>query len=343
MRFGTVCMWRDEVEPYRERVRYAEEVGFEVVANGDSQSVYRDLYVGLAVAAEATDRALIGPMVTNALTRHPAVAASAIHAVDSLSGHRAIFGFGSGDSAVRNIGLAPARLVEMESYLKAFRELQREGTTTWQGATVKVQNLSREIPIWMTAEGPRTLQLAGALADVVVLHSGTADEAVRWAIDNLHQGAVAAGRDPEAIEVWMMLKTSLADTRDEAIAGVKMGLAGSAHHAYHYSIEQKGVPTDLIGPIQELIRRYDPTDHEIHYGRNADLSDELGVTDFLADAFGLIGTAEECRAKLQRLERVGVHGVILPAIGPDPMDLIHRVGRDLIPALAPAASGVGTA
>ena len=57
MRFGTVCMWRDNLSAYKERVVLAEQLGFEVIADGDTQSVYRDVYVGLAVSAGITENA----------------------------------------------------------------------------------------------------------------------------------------------------------------------------------------------------------------------------------------------------------------------------------------------
>ena len=64
--------------------RLAEAVGFALVGVADSQSVFREMYTTMALCAQATQRVLIGPTVTNPITRHPAVAASGIATIDAV-------------------------------------------------------------------------------------------------------------------------------------------------------------------------------------------------------------------------------------------------------------------
>ncbi|MDQ1396531.1 MAG: 5,10-methylenetetrahydromethanopterin reductase, partial [Acidimicrobiaceae bacterium] len=132
-KFGTVCLWRGDPEAYVREVEIADDVGYEMICGGDSQSVYRELYVSLAVAAVHTRRARLGPMVTNPITRHPAVTASAIASVDELSNGRAILGIGTGDSAIRNLGERAARLAELRAYIVALKGLLRGETVEWRG------------------------------------------------------------------------------------------------------------------------------------------------------------------------------------------------------------------
>ena len=73
--------------------------------------------MSLTVAALETERVQIGPSVTNPLTRHPAVMASAIASLHELSGGRAFLGIGTGDSAILNLGLRPARLRALREYV----------------------------------------------------------------------------------------------------------------------------------------------------------------------------------------------------------------------------------
>ena len=56
----------------------AERWGFDGLLLADSENLVGDPYVELALAAQATERLRLGPAVTNPLTRHPAVTASAI-------------------------------------------------------------------------------------------------------------------------------------------------------------------------------------------------------------------------------------------------------------------------
>ena len=340
MRFGTVCLWRNDPGVYANEVAVADEVGFDLICGGDSQSVYREVYVSLAVAAMRTERALLGPMVTNPITRHPAVTASAIASIDELSGGRAILGIGSGDSAIRNLGEKAAKLAELREYIVTLQGLFRGETVEWRGNRIHTSWISRPVPIYISAEGPKTLELAGEVADGVCMHTGTTPEIVADSIGHIRRGAEKAGRDPDSIDVWAMLKTAVADSREEALSEIRMGLAGSAHHAFRFGLEGKYVPEPLQAPVLELVRRYDTRVHEVWNGQNALLSDELGITEFLADRFALVGTPDECVDRLAALRDAGLRQVILPALGPDPAGMLRRLGEEVFPPFRqPAGRG----
>ena len=85
MKFG-VTMFPNNLEDVASQARLAEEMGFDYVGIADSQSLARELYVTLSVVAMSTERVMLGATVSNPLTRHPAVASSAIASVNELSG-----------------------------------------------------------------------------------------------------------------------------------------------------------------------------------------------------------------------------------------------------------------
>jgi 5,10-methylenetetrahydromethanopterin reductase len=252
-------------------------------------------------------------------------------AVDRLSGGRAVMGIGTGGSAVWNAGLPPARIDDFREYLETMRSLVRTGRATYRGSDVLVEGIEREFPVFVSAEGPRALRLAGALADGVILHAGTSQQAVDWCRQQIAEGAALAGRDPAGIRLWMMLKAAVADSRAEALDEVKMGLAGSAEHALRTGAAEKGVPPELLEPVAELVARYDASQHAKAGSSNGDLVDQLGLTDFLADYFGLVGTPQECAARLRQLESYGIEGVVSPALGTSPIQLITRLGSEVLP------------
>jgi 5,10-methylenetetrahydromethanopterin reductase len=333
VKFGTVILWRDSYQDYVEELRAAERLGMDLVGAGDTQASYRELYVSLTVAALNTERVLVGPMVTNPVTRHPAVTASAMGAVDRLSAGRAVMGIGTGGSAVWNAGLPPARIDDFREYLETLRSLVRTGRAKYRGSEVLVEGIEREFPILVSAEGPRSLRLAGALADGVILHAGTSRQAVEWCRQRIAEGAGQAGRDAGQIELWMMLKAAVADTREAALEEVRMGLAGSAEHALRTGAAEKGVPPELLEPIAELVAQYDASQHAKAGNANGDLVERLGLTDFLADFFGLVGTPKECAERLRTLQSYGISGVVSPALGSSPIELITRLGREVLPLL----------
>lgn len=331
MQFGTVCLWRDDPQAFVREVELADTLGYDMINVGDSQSMYREVYVSLAVAALHTTRARLGPLVTNPVTRHPAVTASAIATIDELSGGRAMLGIGTGDSAVRNLRHRPGRLAELEAYVTSVQQLTRGNEVEFDGATVHTRWASRGVPVYVTAEGPRTIRMAGRVADGVVLHTGTHPDIIADSLRLLHEGADEAGRDPEDIDVWLFLKAGIGDSRDEAVDGIRMGLAGSAHHAFRFTLEGKHVPADLHPAIRELVERYETRQHEIWDGQNRSLTEELGLTDYLADRFGLIGTPTQCIERLRTLEQAGIKNIVLAALGPDPMNVIRRFGQEVFP------------
>ena len=112
-RFGIVLL-PESLAGWGALCREAEDSGFDLLGVADSQSVFREMYVALTLAALNTSRVRLGPLVTNPLTRHLVVTASAVSSVDELSGGRAILGLGSGDSAIYTIGAPPATLAGLE-------------------------------------------------------------------------------------------------------------------------------------------------------------------------------------------------------------------------------------
>lgn len=337
MKFGIVALWRDSVEDFVQEVQAAERHGMDLLGVGDSQAGYRELYVSLAVAAAHTQRIKLGPMVTNPVTRHPAVTASAIASIDRLSGGRATLGIGTGGSAVWTIGQPPARIADLTDYVQALRDLMREGSATYGGNSVTVQDVERPVPVLVSAEGPRALALAGALADGVILHAGTSPTAIDWCMNHLRKGAESVGRDVQELEIWMMLKASVADTREAALEAVRAGLAGSASHALRHGAADKGVPPELLEPVARLIDQYDASQHGVASSANADLVEKYGLTDFLAGYFGLVGTPEQCAQSLDALASHGIEGVICPASAVDPLALIHRLGDEVLPLVTSRA------
>ena len=176
MKFGVAIVPHDLKET-AVSARLTEDLGFDYIGIPDSQSLWRELYLSLSVVANATSKVRIGPTVTNALTRHPAVAASAIATLNEISGGRAFLGIGSGDSAILNLGLRPARLAEMKEYIEALRAILSGQSYDYKGRSIHVQWSENPVPIVMAAEGPKTLAMAGGIADAVICLLYTSDAA----------------------------------------------------------------------------------------------------------------------------------------------------------------------
>ncbi len=333
MKFG-VTMFPNNLEDVARGARLAEAMGFDHVGVADSQSLARELYVSLGVVAASTERVLLGPTVSNPLTRHPAVAASAIASINELSKGRAFLGLGSGDSAVLNLGLRPARLAELHHYIQSVREMLAGDTAEFRGDRAHVRWSSTAIPIAMSAEGPRTLAMAGSVADAAIIHTGLTPNVLQDTVARIREGERAAGREEGSASVWAFAKCNIADDPGEAVDEIKMALAASGHHAFRFTLEGKNVPEQFREAVSVLHREYEAAEHEqVGQTRNSTLTDELGLTDYFADRFAIVGTPEQCRAKTRAIFDAGVDVLLITAIGPSPETIIRRYGEEVIAPL----------
>ncbi|MGI9520727.1 MAG: LLM class flavin-dependent oxidoreductase, partial [Hyphomicrobiaceae bacterium] len=191
-RFGIIEIPRS-IASAIEDAKLAEEVGFDWVGIADSQSLFRELFVTLAAVGQATVRVMIGPSVTNPLTRHPAVMASAIASVDELSNGRAMLGIATGDSAIYNLNERPRGLHGLREYIIALRDLLTGQPTEFGGKEIHTKwvrgQSDNPVPIYIAAEGPKTLELAGEIADGVICGLGIAPDVVALQLKHLEIGA----------------------------------------------------------------------------------------------------------------------------------------------------------
>lgn len=330
MRFG-VTLGPDDTRTLGPVVRLMEEQGYDLLGMADSQSLFRETYVSLTVCALASARLRLGPTVTNPITRHPAVTASAIASLDEISGGRAFLAVGSGDSAIYNLGQRLTPLDTLRRTLVTLRALLRGERVEFEGRSIHTQWIRRPVPLWIAAEGPRTLELAGELCDGVIVGTGLTPEVIDGSLACLERGARKSGRSLADLDLWWFAKANIAPSRAQAVGEIKMALAASANHAFRSTLEGKHVPERYHEAVRELQRRYAFHQHE-HLGptANAALTDELGLTDYLAERFAIAGTPDACAATVEGLRRRGVTQVLITAFVPDRMRFLREFADTVI-------------
>ncbi len=333
-RLGLLCLPRSVASAVAD-ARLAEDVGFSLVGVADSQSVYREMYATLALCAQATSRVRLGPAVTNPVTRHPAVAASAIATIEEIAPGRAIFGLGSGDSAILNLAERPATLADLRAYLETVRALLTTGEATWRGRTTRVTWAQRPIPLYLSAEGPRTLELAGEIADGVVVNVGLEPGLIRDAVARVHAGARRAGRDPAGIDLWTLVRANVTDDVTAGVHEIRMELASNAHHVFRFTLEGKRVPAGLADAIRRVQGGYQPAAHEaLGASPNAALLDaEPALRAWLAERFAVVGPPATCADKLRAVVEAGITGLLVTGFVADRPRLIRALGEQVLPGL----------
>lgn len=170
----------------------------------------------LAGAAAATSRTLgIGTAATNPHTRHPLVTATMATTLHRLSRGRYAFGLGRGFDALFDLmGLPRVTSARLEDTADLLRTLWRgDAVVDRHGPSGDFPYLRRtaegvdRIPILMVALGERTLDLAGRVADGVVLHTFFTDDTLARAVKTVRRAAEQTGRDPQSVRIWSVLAT----------------------------------------------------------------------------------------------------------------------------------------
>jgi 5,10-methylenetetrahydromethanopterin reductase len=350
-RFGLNRFDARSVDAFAADVRRAEALGWDAALQPDSQLRRRDTYVLLAAAARATERIALGPLLANPVNRHPTVTASSIATIDELAPGRTLLGWGVGDTAVRLAGLRPARVAELEAGARLMRALL-DGRAVEVGAPRPARlPHHRPVPIWIAAGGPRTLRMAGGVADGVFIRVGTHRANIAAAVERIREGAAAAGRDPAAVPVGAIFHTVLVDDPARALAMARSMAAGY----YEYSPSLFGPPGfRWAGPDPEALKRDRGVWPDFHHAPDLEASGR--AVDFLpeeaADAFCLRGGPADIAARLLRVleaaplafDCVVLHPIPNPP-SPDEGDrgFMARIAREVLPEVRAALRSAGAA
>src|SRR5207342_1677601 len=156
--------------------KLSEELGYSHIWVGDSHLIWREAYINMAAVALNTSKVKIGTGVTNPLTRHPSVVASAYATLEEYSPSRMIVGIGLGDSSVETMGMKPAKLSYFAKTMQEMRNLLAGKEVQLETGKIHLLHPCKsKIPIYSAASGPKMLELSGRIAEGIIVLVGVAD------------------------------------------------------------------------------------------------------------------------------------------------------------------------
>ena len=311
-----------------ERAQRAEALGFEAIFFADSQMNNVDPYQAMAMCAVNTKTIRFGTAVTNMVYRHPTVTASSFATLNEISQGRAIIGMGTGDGPVYSLGRTATKLAEFEKGLRIIRDLLHDRgvdvprSKERAGGNVQLKIGRRPVPIYISAEGPKTLRVAGRTCDGVILGTGFDKRVTDWARQQVAAGAKEEGRKPEEVDIMPAGMIAVDDDGDLARQRVRSRMANRAHHNFRFTMET--VPEGQAAGIKKFMDNFDiskPIEERI----NPDF-----VTDYLLERFTIAGTAAECIAKVKRLEADGIKRILLTPPGAIYDQVMNKWGNEVI-------------
>jgi 5,10-methylenetetrahydromethanopterin reductase len=306
----------------------AEELGFGGLWVADSQAIFRDAFAILAAAAARTQRILLSTGVTNPVTRHPAVLAGSFATLDELAPGRVVLTLGRGESAVFTIGQRPATTRRLEQSVHALRALLAGEAVSWDGGEARMTWPSCTVPIYLAASGPRTLRLAGRIADGVLFQVGADPRLVSWALAQVEAGAREAGRTLDDLTLCARVGCSVDEDRAWAREEMKPYAAVAAKTSFD-AIPAEELPVDLLEEAHELRARYDYYQHAHGQAQHRHL-----VTERVLDAVSIAGTPAEAAPRLRALAELGVDRIVAPVVVSDGPRLVRTLAEHILPAFA---------
>ncbi len=292
-----------------ERAKRAEQLGFEAIFFADSQMNNVDPFQAMALCAVSTKRIRLSTAVTNIVYRDPTIIANSFATLNEISEGRAIIGMGTGDGPVYSLGRTATKLVDFEKGLRLIRDLLHDRgvdvpkSKERAGGNVKLKAGKRPAPIYISAEGPKTLRVAGRTCDGIILGTGFDKAVTDWARQRVAEAAQQEGRKSGDIDIMPAGMIVVDDDGDLARRRVRSRMANRAHHNFRFTMET--VPEGEAAGVKRFMENFDiskPIEERINPNF---------VTDYLLERFTIAGTPAECIAKVKRLEADGIKRVLL--------------------------------
>ena len=305
-----------------EHSRVADEAGYSHLTFVDQSNVSRECFGMMTIAAMNTRRIHIGQGVCDPFMYHPAVIANFTASVRELTGGRAFIGLGAGTRQAGKATRGPVSLKmqrETVNFLKAYTaggdaELWGE---TWHSEWIRNTPFNgQSIRVIMGPLGPRALQLAGEVADEIMMFGAGEPELIKWNLEQIETGANRAGRDFSKIKTWARTEVYVTGSKEEARHEVASYAASCASELYkvifkrntpeaqdlYQRLERKS--PGLVDEYKKIHEGFNPYEHESLHAEHKYLA-----TQRVIDSINLTGRVEDIDERVYDLHELGISGV----------------------------------
>jgi 5,10-methylenetetrahydromethanopterin reductase len=305
----------------------AEKYGFDYCWITDHFN-NRSVYVILSLLANYTEEIMIGPGVTNPYLINPVQTASTLMSLDNLSGGRAVLGIGAGDKITLDLlGIERDKpLTAVKESTQIFRTIFDTGKIkAFHGEIFTVEKAdvafekTGEIPIYIGAQGPKMLQMAGSIGQGVLVNASHPLD-FEFAMKQIRKGIADAKRKPSDVDISAYASVSVDQKMDKATKAAIPVVAFIVAGSPAVVLERHGISTESVGPITKGLGK---GDFPAAFG---------AVTDDMLDAFCIRGTPAECVEKIKALQKVGITQFVFGSpIGPKKRVSMELASKEILP------------
>ncbi len=332
----------------------AEKRGYTHAWLYDSQMLFSDVYASLALCAAHTKKIKLGPGVTNPASRIAPVTACSIASINELAPGRTILGIGTGNTARRTLGMPASRLSHMREHVETCRQLLAGQTTPYEEGSRRRMvkflnpkggwiNIARKIPIYVAASGPKTLELAGEIADGVILFGAVSPSLIDFVMNRIRIGAERAGRNPRRIYTLCMTAFHLTEKGERLETSRVRKAVGpfvsSSSNIFAFSCPNpKDLPGDLRDDLMAFKNAYRAPEGSVetrHLKLYADYlqgfkkEHEPLVTEKMIRATTLTGTKDEVLESVRLMKKAGINQVAIQPVS-DSRQTIDAFSKSII-------------
>ncbi|MEY2450927.1 MAG: hypothetical protein QOD92_501 [Acidimicrobiaceae bacterium] len=315
-------LYLQDAHPVRDGMRYAqyaEAAGFEAVWQAESRLV-REATVPLAAYGAVTERIKLGSGVVSMWVRNPAFLAATFATLDDVAPGRVILGIGAWwDPLARKVGVSRERpLRAMREIVTVVRALLAGETVTFDGEFVHLDGVEidyvhqergpKNVPIVIGATGMQMMELAGEIADGVLLNYLVSPAYNERAMTALAKGAAKSDRALDGIDRPQLVVCSMDEDRKTALDAARLLVTQYLGQQPHI-MAASGVPQELLDEIGRELTW--PATHE-----QVVTASKL-VPDDIVQMITASGTVAECQAKVAEYIDAGATCPVLYPLGPD--------------------------
>ncbi|WP_369033999.1 LLM class flavin-dependent oxidoreductase [Streptomyces adonidis] len=354
---GLLFLTREPVADLVEYARVADEEGLHSFWLAEGPHWFRNFggeirgaLTTAAAVATATERIAIGIGIVSPYLRHPTVLAMEAGALDEISNHRLLFGLGASKAGVEYVGIDIKEQTPVATHRDAVaimrgvfggEKFDHEGrvfTAHVPPLTQETAKYRPDMPIFLAATGERMGQLAGELADGLLLPGLTTPGLLSFAKKNLAIGAARVNRTlPDDYPIGACLVASVAHdgakARDRARQMATTYLANKITNIRDQTLlDAVGLTEDESAPLVAAIKRGE-TETLPQY-----VTDEM-----LRKTHVITGTPDEAARTLAKFLALGVNMPMFEVHGDAPDDKIETIrllARNVVPDAVKIASGM---
>ena len=316
-------------EAYWKTVYYAiqaEKKGFDNLWITDHYN-NRNVYVTLATTAMYTKKIVFGPGVTNPFLINPIMTCQSLASLDEMAPGRVTLGMGAGDkTTLASTGIEVTKqLSAVVDAITIFKKMLEGKSVTYEGNVFKVEGTKfnfkprGQIPVYIGAQGPKMLAVAGEIGDGVLINASHPKD-IDYAVSQIKKGVNTAGKSMSDVDVTAYTSFSVHEKPEKALQAASPVVAFIVAGSPNVILERHGIDLDKANMIRGALGK-------------GDFGSAFGsVTPKMMDAFCIAGTPDMCNEKISRLLKAGITQFVVGSpVGPNVRKSIDLISEEVIP------------